>query len=693
MSIFKEYDEDKLAALNSEFLISSWSFSKVAEFSRNQKSFEMSAIYGYRSKNSATTVAGQAYHEALERYFKELKDEYKKLDLVDLENIAFEHIDDVPANKWKLQKTTPTIAECKVKAAQTVTSLLANFLQEVNVYLEDVKEILDVEFYSSEFLTINGVDIPLLCNFKIDLVVQLNNGKTVIIDHKSKGAFSSENELKLSIGRQAITYVKGYESATGLNIDEVWFVENKYSKNRDKSSQLICFKIELNEDTRRLYEALLYEPLKCMIEAVNDPDFVYMINDSDNFVDSAELYDFWCKTQIAEVDDFDIPESKKELVAKRLKKIRDASIGNINPKIIKQFQKDAAQFIQYDLSNKNMTPEEKIEHVLRSFGAIVRVAHVFDGYSSNTYLLEISAGVKISSIHSHKLDLANALNVANVRISKDLVVHEGKSYLAIEFAKKREKDLLFDKKELIDQKLPLGKDNFGNTIVWDLNNHSTPHALICGATGSGKSVEIKNIIEYGLLAKVTEIIIFDPKYEFDYLNSNKKIRVYNDIIDIEEQMAVLVSEMNERVVMKYSNTTLVIFDEFADAVANSRKGNDLNQYEMVTTGFNAQGRPKQKREIVGKLKSLEENLKVLLQKGRSSGYRVVAATQRASTKVITGDSKTNFPVQICFRVPKEIDSRVVLDEAGAESLAGYGDGLIRSPEYPELVRFQAFYKP
>mgnify|MGYP000898247986 CR=1 FL=1 len=53
----------------------------------------------------------------------------------------------------------------------------------------------------------------------------------------------------------------------------------------------------------------------------------------------------------------------------------------------------------------------------------------------------------------------------------------------------------------------------------------------------------------------------------------------------------------------------------------------------------------------------------------------------------------NFPVQICFRVPKEIDSKVVLDEGGAESLAGAGDGLIRSPEYPELVRFQAYFKP
>ena len=149
--------------------------------------------------------------------------------------------------------------------------------------------------------------------------------------------------------------------------------------------------------------------------------------------------------------------------------------------------------------------------------------------------------------------------------------------------------------------------------------------------------------------------------------------------------------------------TLVVFDEFADAVAQSRKGSELDIKENVQVGNYAPkkgfmgmmmpGEPKYQLKKVGELKSLEENLRILLQKGRSSGFRVMAATQRASVKVITGDAKVNFPVQICFRVPKEADSRVVLDEAGAESLAGFGDGLIKSPEYKETVRFQAFYKP
>lgn len=67
-------------------------------------------------------------------------------------------------------------------------------------------------------------------------------------------------------------------------------------------------------------------------------------------------------------------------------------------------------------------------------------------------------------------------------------------------------------------------------------------------------------------------------------------------------------------------------------------------------------------------------------------------TQSASVKVITGDAKVNFPVQICFRVPKEQYIRVVIDEPGAEALTGKGDGLIKSPEYNDTIRFQAYYK-
>lgn len=678
----------------SNYLLDSWSFSKVSEFSRNEKSFEMTYIYGIYQKKSATTIAGIAYHESLSFYFENKKKGILK-DIVDLERVAFDCIENVKHADWKLQKTTPTVQDCILKATKTVTQLLKNFFAEISIY--DVKEILYVEEYCNEFLVINGVDIPLPCHAKIDLIVLTNDDKIAVIDHKAKSAFTSNEELSLSIGRQGITYVESVESKTGLKVDEVWFVENKNSQNRDKSDQLNCFKLILDDSVRKLYQALLYEPLRRMLMAVSDPDYIYMINDSDNYVDRAELYDFWAKTMIAEVEDFNVAENKKDMVAKRLKKIRDASISTVSPNIIKKFKENASEFIQYDLTTKDMTQEQMIEHSLRSFGIIVNVSHKFDGYSSNTYLLEVSAGVKISSIYNHRMDIANVLNVSNIRIGKELKMHEGKSYVSIEFSKKRDKDLIFDKSYLQGLKIPIGQDNFGKTVVWDLENHSTPHMLICGATGSGKSNSILSTIEFAKSAGVKNIFVMDPKFEF---NEIKGIKSFSEIEEIEIQMEKLVQKMNELVKSKKKEITMLIFDELADAISASKKGSELDIKELVQVGNYApkkgefgDGAPKMALKKIGEKKSLEENLQILLQKGRSVGFRIISATQRASVKVITGDAKVNFPVQVCFKVPKETDSRVVIDEAGAECLAGMGDGLFKSPEYQETVRFQAFFKP
>jgi len=669
MNKYSQYTPERLEEHFSNFLIDSWSYSKVSCFARNEKDFERTYIYCEPDRRSASSVAGNAYHAALEFFFGKLMSTGMQMmpSLLDLNLEAYAEIDNVGANTWKLQKTTPTVTDCVSDATSKATSLLHNFYSERDVYMEHVAEVLSVEARCEEWLTVNGVDIPLPCHAVIDLIVRLDDGRTVIVDHKSKGAYSDEKEIALVHGKQAVTYLLCYEAMTGVTADEVWFVENKYSRNRDGSPQLRKFTIAMDPDTRRLYEAMLYEPLRRMIGAVSDPDYVYTLNDSDNLCDKAELYEFWSRTLIAEVEDFNVPGNKIGLLRQRQRKIKDSSLASISPKAVVSFRRNAASFISYDLSMSNMNNAEKLEHVLRTFGMTVRVAYTMDGFSSDTYLLEVSAGVKIGNIAKYRLDLANALNVPSVRIGENLIVYENKSYVGIEAGKKRTRDLVWDKSYLEARKLPVGVDNYGRTIVWDLDNHATPHMLICGATGSGKSVCIRSTVAYALEAGIKDIVIFDPKYELGGFSA-RGLSVYNEIYDIEAMMALLVEDMQGRAKSGKSELRLVIFDEFADAVASARSGKEL-----------------------GKDKPLEENLRILLQKGRSLGYRIVAATQRASVKVITGDAKVNFPVQVCFRVPKAIDSKVVLDEEGAESLSGFGDGLMRSPEYMDLVRFQGFY--
>ncbi len=707
MSIFNTYTPEKLENHLAQFIVGSWSFSKVQTFSRNPKIFEMENIYGYRSRSSASSVAGNAYHKALEYYFAMLKNCEELPDLVLLEQIAFEYIENLDANYWKIQKTTPSVADCIISANKTVSSLLQNFLKDITVYVDDIEEVLEIEFYGKDvYVTVNGVDIPIPLAFRTDLIVRTTSGKIVIIDHKSKGQYTNEADIKLTAGKQAVTYIIGYETLSGTIVDEVWFIENKYTQNRDKSPQLVKFVLEFDKDAKRYYEAMLYESLRGMIQAVNDPDYVYIMNDSDSFIDLAEMYEFWHKTLTLEVEDFNIDPSKKELIKNRLKKIKDSSIKTINPKVLKQFREQASEFIQYDYSNKNMTQEEKIEHVLRGFGTVVKVAKVFNGYSSNTLLLEAGAGTKLSSIASHKLDLANALDVSSVRVGQSLKVLENKAYLPIEVSKKRERDLLFDKKDLVGTKIPIGKDNFENVIIWDYNNQSTPHVVVCGGSGSGKSVEVRSMIEYGLLSGVDQIEVFDLKNEFSDLKESKKISIFREIEDIEKRAKELVDLMNERIKLKISKPIFVIVEEFADLYLMMSKGKSLDIIEEVQDGFYAPKKmkgpfgdymsdpmPKMKMKAVGRKNTVEENIQSLLQKGRSSGFHLIMATQRADAKTISGSAKVNLTVQICFRVQKATDSIVVLDEPGAESLAGGGDFLLKSPEYQEVVRGQAYWKP
>lgn len=667
MNQYAKFTKDQMEEHLAFYLIDSWSYSKVSCFARNEKAFEKEYIYCEKGHRSATSIAGNAYHEALEYYFLQLKKGYEAPSIIDAQQIAYAYIEEVPSADWKLQKTTPTIEEAKQKAVKNVTAALQNFYSEISVYTDDIQEVLGVEERFEEWLVVNGVDVPLPCHSEVDLIVKTKDGRTVIMDHKMKSAYSDEEEVALVHGKQAICYVLQYESAhPGTKIDEVRFLENKISANKDKSPQIKRFALEISNDTRRLYEALLYEPLRRMIEAVSNPDYIYTINDSDNLSDKAELYEFWTRTLIAEVDDFNIPEGKKSLIAQRQRKIKDSSLASIDPRVITSFRKNAASFITFDYSKSNMTNPERIEHSLRTFGLLVKVAHEIHGFSSDTYLLECGAGVKISNIDKYRLDIAAALNVPNVRISRTLVEYEGRTYLAIEANKKRTEDLLWDTKYLEGKRIPIGMDNFRNVICWNLENHSTPHMLICGATGSGKSVSIRSTIEYAKAAGIDNIKVVDPKYEFCDIEG---VEVFNDIEEIEMMMKAEVYHMQQSAKIKGPKPIkLIIIDEFGDAIAQARTGKAL-----------------------GDDKSLEENLRILAQKGRSLGYRIVAATQRASTKIITGDTKVNFPVQVCFRVPKSIDSTVVIDEEGAESLAGLGDGLLRSPEYLSTVRFQGFY--
>lgn len=664
-------------------LIDHWSHSMVQTYQRNQLAFCRSYIAGIKDyKSSPSSLIGTGYDEALQAFFA-LYNEGRSITLEEMVQTGMEAVYNTPANRVKIGATTPTVEAVFQHVAQKLPFVLKSFLEEVDTYTADIAEVLFINRKFKEVVTLNGVEIPIPCTFVPDLVYRNKGGKIAVLDHKAVHAYTSEDEVIYKYSGQATTYLVGMEKVLGEPVEAFHFYENKTSQNTRGANkgmaQIQRVPIPLTAENRRMYEALLYEGVREVYNAARDPDKVYLANPNDMFVhgeEKAELLDFWIAWQTQEIQDInpEIGEEKAALLAKRKRKIQDSNLSAIDPQIIKKFKSEANRFINY-ASMEDMTPSQRIETRLMTLGLPVKVAHCLSGYSSETYLLELQNGRRISDIFKFKLDVANALNLESIRIGQKLSVYEGRSYVAIDANKDQStREPLYWSEDHLERgtlRIPMGFDNYGEKVVWDMANPSTPHMLVCGATGSGKSVHIRSIIESVRTLGGWGVVVFDPKYEFREFNS------VSDISKIEERMRELVSLMNAAVEEGRSLNTLVVFDEFADAVAQSRKGKELDTRDW-------QGK------VDGRNKSLEENLKILLQKGRSCGIRIIAATQRASVKVITGDAKANFPVQVCFRVPKAVDSRVVLDEDGAESLSGKGDGLFRSPEYHDTVRFQSF---
>ena len=214
MNRYAQLTPEQLEEHFSNYLVDSWSYSSVSCFARNEKAFEMQYIYREKDSRSVSSLAGNAYHEALKYYFSAWgQHELAEPAIVDLTQWAYEYLDEVGANEWRLTDKFPTVEQAKAEATRIVNNLLESFCAELSTYTEQIAQVLDVEARYEPWVTVNGVDIPLPLHCIVDLVVRLKDGRIVVIDHKSKSAFTDEKELALVHGQQAITYVKGWEAA------------------------------------------------------------------------------------------------------------------------------------------------------------------------------------------------------------------------------------------------------------------------------------------------------------------------------------------------------------------------------------------------------------------------------------------------------------------------------------------------
>lgn len=346
-----------------------------------------------------------------------------------------------------------------------------------------------------------------------------------------------------------------------------------------------------------------------------------------------------------------------------------------------------------------------LERFLTEFNVNARVIAAETGPVVTMYELELAPGVKVSQITGLSNDMARALSAGAVRVVAPL---PGKHTIGIEVPNSKKETVrirsMFEqsghKHDRMAIPLFLGKDSAGESLVSDLAK--MPHMLIAGTTGSGKSVCINSIIVSILMTKrpdEVKLIMVDPKMV--------EMTAYSTVPHL---MCPIVTETP--VAVQILEWATVKMDERYALLAEARVKNiaGFNKLgtEEVIRRFNPTT-PDEEAKIPKKLpyiviiideladlmmtaaKEIESYIVRLAQKSRAVGIHIVLATQRPQATVVTGLIKSNMPTRIGFRVAARMDSRIILDQNGAEMLLGEGDMLFLKPGTSDLVRAQGTF--
>jgi S-DNA-T family DNA segregation ATPase FtsK/SpoIIIE len=347
-----------------------------------------------------------------------------------------------------------------------------------------------------------------------------------------------------------------------------------------------------------------------------------------------------------------------------------------------------------------------LEKTFADFGLSVRVVGINTGPVITQFEIALQTGLRVHKVTRLTDDVALNLKVPSVRMVAPI---PGKNTVGVEIPNEMRADvrlkevLLASQKKIARFRLPLflGKDAEGRPLVYDLAE--MPHLLIAGTTGTGKSVCLNAIILSILVTRrpdEVKMIMIDPKGGVEMEVYSKLPHLMHPIVaDMKKAEAILawaVDKMEER------------YDLLRRARVRNLAGyNELKPAEILRRV--APEDEEERRRIPERMSSIvividemadlmlqmkkevEGHIIRLAQKSRAAGIHLVVATQKPTVDVITGLIKSNLPARICFKVTNKSDSRVVLDEMGADKLLGKGDMLFLPPGTSSLVRAQCTY--
>jgi len=346
-----------------------------------------------------------------------------------------------------------------------------------------------------------------------------------------------------------------------------------------------------------------------------------------------------------------------------------------------------------------------IEKTFTDFGFNVRVVEIQTGPVVAQYEVELEAGLRLSRITGLADDLAIALRVPSVRIVAPI---PGKNTVGLEVPNTERQ--LVRIRDVIEQsegkaskmRIPiyLGKDVAGNPMVVDLA--SLPHLLIAGRTGTGKSVCLNSIIVSMLMTRRPDevrLLLIDPKMV--ELSPYKRLPhlmhpVVTDMRKAEAILAWAAEKMEQRyqLLARAGVRHISVYNQLGREELMERiQPEDEEEQQRIPTHmpYVVIVADEMADLMMTAAKEVEGHIIRLAQKSRAVGIHLVMATQKPTVDIITGLIKSNLPARICFQVASRTDSRVVLDEMGADKLLGNGDMLFLWPGTSTLIRGQGTY--
>jgi S-DNA-T family DNA segregation ATPase FtsK/SpoIIIE len=366
----------------------------------------------------------------------------------------------------------------------------------------------------------------------------------------------------------------------------------------------------------------------------------------------------------------------------------------------------ATEYLELDQQEQEVRDRAKVlEKTFGEFGFKVKVVEIETGPVISQYEIELEAGLRLSKITNLADDLAIALRVPSVRIVAPI---PGKNSVGIEVPNTTRQMVRL--REVIEEtqaksrtmKIPifLGKDVAGNPMVVDMA--SMPHLLIAGRTGTGKSVCLNSIIVSMLMTRRPDevrMLMIDPKMvELTPYKSLPHLMhpVVTDMKKAEAILAWAVDKMEQRYALlaKVGVRHLTQYNALGreELLKRMKPESDEEAAAIPTTmPFIVMIADEIADMMMTAGKEIEAHIIRLAQKSRAVGIHLILATQKPTVDVITGLIKSNLPARIAFQVASRTDSRVVLDEMGAERLLGNGDMLFLSPGTSQILRGQGTF--